>query len=92
MNTDDYLAQCTLLLKDDHTYRLAQSYPHSEIKDLLESTITPFKEWLKSMHPQLYNYLLSQTRKHQTPKLYGIPKIAQTFQSPPTHATHCSTI
>ena len=83
MNTDDYLAQCTLLLKDDHTYRLAQSYPHSQIKDLLESTIAPFKEQLKSMHPQLYNYLLSQTRKHQTPKLYGIPKIHKHFNHLP---------
>ena len=84
MNTDDYLAQCTLLLRDNNTYRLAQSYPHSKIKDLLESTTAPFKELLRNIHPQLYNYLLSQTRKYQTPKLYGIPKIHKHFtQLPP---------
>ena len=83
MNTEDYLAQCTLLLRDDSTYRLAQSYPHATIKELVENTIAPFKELLRGVHTQLHNYLLPPTRTNQTPRFYGIPKIHKTFNHLP---------
>ena len=79
MDTDDYIAQCTTLLMDEKTYRLAETYPHSTIKDSIENTIVPFKELLQQLNTQLYKYLLPNIQNNQAPNLYGIPKIHKKY-------------
>ena len=60
-------------------YRLAEAYPHAAIKMLTENIIAPFKEDLRNINIQLYNYLLPHAYGNETPKFYGLPKIHKEF-------------
>lgn len=83
MDTEDYLAQCTNILKDHSIYRLADSYPLQNIQQALEKILTSFKETIRGFSKQLYHYLLSQSQNYQTPKMYGLPKIHKKFKKLP---------
>ena len=79
MNTDDYMAQCTTLLKNQEVYRLAGNYPHQKLHQTIINTLVPFKEELKHINPHLYKYLLPHTNPEEIPKFYGIPKIHKKY-------------
>lgn len=86
MDTDDYIMQCTALLMDHNTYRLAKTYPYSEIKDSLENIISTYKDKLRHIHKHLEHYLLPPMHSSQIPKFYGISKIHKNFtRLPPMH-------
>ena len=91
MDTDDYLAQCVDTLKNHSIYRLADSYPHQRIQELIENIIAPFKETIRGYSKQLYQFLLPKPQNNQTPKMYGIPKVHKTFtRIPPMRPTPLS--
>lgn len=83
MDTDDYIQQCTTLLADTATYRLAQQYPTSDIEHALQSTITSFSQQIKSIHKNLHNFLLPKTKSTKPPNFYGLPKIHKQFDKLP---------
>ena len=78
MDTDDYIWQCTEVLKDQQTYRLSTRYPFTEIEEAIENTCAKFKDHLKHIRKDLYEFLIPTT-KHQVPKFYGIPKVHKYF-------------
>ena len=57
LDTDDYMAQCASLLRNQEVYRLAESYPHSAIQTSFENILILFKE---ELNPRLYTYLQPQ--------------------------------
>ncbi|XP_064402509.1 uncharacterized protein LOC135348235 [Halichondria panicea] len=83
MDTDDYLHQCSTLLADKTTYRLAQEYPTTDIQRKLQNTISSFAPQIKSLHKDLYNTLVPNIKHTQPPKFYGIPKIHKQFTTLP---------
>ena len=78
MDTDDYICQCTEILRDKQTYRLTTYYPFTEIKEAIENTCARFKDHLKHIRKDLHDVLIPTT-KNQAPKLYGIPKVHKSF-------------
>ena len=53
MDTDNYICQCTEVLRDKQTYRLSTYYPFTEIKEAIESTCAKFKDHLKHIRKDL---------------------------------------
>ena len=83
MNTDDYLQQCTKLLMNSCTYRLAQWYPKDDIARKLTDTLISFNSQLTKYNKKLYEYLQPKPNQTQIPKFYGIPKIHKKYDSLP---------
>ena len=79
LDTDDYIAQCASLLKNQEVYRLAESYPRSIIQTSVENILIQFKEELKHINPRLYTYLLPPKHSKETPKFYGLPKVHKEY-------------
>ncbi len=79
MDTDDYLQQCTTILNDNTTYRLAQDYPTSDIEHELYTTVSSFFRQIKSLHKNLYDFLIPKTRNTKPPNFYGLPKMHKQF-------------
>lgn len=87
MDTDD---QCTALLMDEKTYRLAKTYPYSTIKESIENTITPFKELLQQLSTQVYKYLVPKTQNIERQDYTVYQK--SIIYLPSTHETHRSPV
>ena len=83
MDTDDYIQQYTKELNKGQTYRSAHTYPVEEIKRQITDTVISFKKQLQNYSNKLYQYLLPQSTAHQTPQMYGIPKIHKPFTHMP---------
>ena len=83
MDTDDYIRQCTNHLSDTSTYRLANSYPRSDIKKQVTNTAIKFKPQIHQYSWKLYNFLLSEPNHSHIPQFYGIPKIHKEFTRVP---------
>lgn len=83
INTDDYLQQCTKLLTNSTTYRLAETYPDEDMARKLTNTLVSFKSQLTGYSKKLYEYLQPKLNKTQIPKFYGIPKVHKKYDTLP---------
>ena len=83
MNTDDYLEQCTKLLTNNSTYRLAETYPKNDIARKLTDILISFNSQLTGYNKKLYDYLQPKPNQTQIPKFYGIPKIHKKYNTLP---------
>ena len=79
MDTDDYIQQCTSLLSDTSTYKIAQTFPSSTIAKKVANTIAAFRQQIQNHHMHLYTYLTPTSKYQQIPAFYGIPKIHKKF-------------
>ena len=84
MDTNDYITQCTKILSDNTTYRLASEYPIAEIRTQLTNTLIAFKPHLENFNKRLYSYLHNIPQNYRIPQFYGIPKMHKEYtQLPP---------
>ena len=84
LDTDDYLMQCCHILIDKKSYRLAERYPHDEIKHRIMNIIIAFKKTVQNIDRKLYNFLQTSLKNtSHTPKLYGLPKMHKEFKRIP---------
>ena len=83
MDTDDYIQQCTSLLSDTSTYKIAQIFPSSTITKKVANTIAAFRQQIRNHHRHLYTYLTPTSKHQQIPTFYGIPKIHKKFTKLP---------
>ena len=84
LDTDDYLMQCCHILMDEKSYRLAERYPHDEIKHRIINIIIAFKKTVQNIDRKLYNFLQTSLKNtSHTPKLYGLPKMHKEFKRIP---------
>ena len=83
MNTDDYLLQCSKLLTNEATYRLAQTYPKENISRQLTNTLVSFHSQLTNYNSKLYQFLQPKPNHTLVPKFYGIPKIHKQYDTLP---------
>ena len=91
MNTDDYLEQCTKLLTNNSTYRLAETYPKNDIARKLTDILISFNSQLTGYNKKLYDYLQPKPNQTQIPKFYGIPKIHKKYNTlPPMRPIVCA--
>ena len=82
MNTDDYVTNCTKLLSDTRTYRLATEYPKGDISRQVVDIVNSYKSQLYNYNKRLYTFLLPRTHS-SIPQFYGIPKIHKKFTNFP---------
>ena len=82
LDTEDYICQCTEILRDKQTYKLATNHPSTAIKTAVENICAKFKDHLKHIRKALCNFLIPTT-KNQAPKFYGIPKVHKNFTRVP---------
>ena len=85
LDTDDYLMQCCHILMDEKSYRVAERYPHDEIRKRIMNTVIAFKRTIQNVNGKLYNFLQTSVNNvhHNMPKLYGIPKMHKDFERIP---------
>ena len=82
MNTDDYLEQCTKLLTNNSTYRLAETYPKNDIARKLTDILISFNLQLDTRN-SMTTYNPNQT-KHKSPSFTASLKfIKNTTLYPP---------
>ena len=80
------------LLSDSNTYRQTLKYPQEKIQTKLNNLLINFKSLLQSTNKRLYEFL-SPKANHQTPQLYGLPKLHKQFDIlPPLRPiiSHCN--
>ena len=72
--TDDYLLQCSKVLTNEATYRLAQTYLKEDISRQLTNSLVSFHSQLANYNSKLYQFLQPKPNHTLVPKFYGIPK------------------
>lgn len=88
LDTEDYLQQCTTILRDHRTYRSTTGYPLPTIKGEIERICAKFSNDIRQINKHLYEFLLPKMSNINTPKFYGIPKEIHKYTTCSTH--HCS--
>ena len=84
LDTDDYLTQCCHILSDENSYRVAERYPHNEIRERIINTLISFRRTIHNINGKLYNlFQTSVDNAHSTLKLYGLPKIHKDYDEIP---------